>query len=221
MQSKSSFEVPLPTCTLWGKPASMWQPLVCLHLVATARHCRFSCAGNRHLCWRAALIQASPKTTPTPALPWSDPQAASAATATQINSRIVSKASTNHVHTLSQLKTKNGNLRPFYFSLQSLPCTQTFALSLPHAQPDSMEKNCQMDNRGQFQCVCHTNGMTGCVWQEFQQWRRFTNLIAYGSSILGGSKRWLLHSFTLSTTLLLNKCTSFSYLGKQKTILMH
>lgn len=104
MQSKSSFEVPLPTRTLWGKPASMRQPIVCLHLVATTRHCMFSCAGNRHLCWRAALIQASPKTTPTPALPWSDPQAVSAATATSISSRTVSKAS---IITYTHLKTIN------------------------------------------------------------------------------------------------------------------
>lgn len=189
------------------KPASMRQPLVCLHLVANARHCRFSCAGNRPLCWRAALIRVSPRTTPTPALLWSDPQAASEATET---------------HTWSQFKTniKWWSWENNFSSLWRLPCRKTFSPSLPRVQPDSREKNCQIENRGWFQCVGHIKGTTGCltavaVLEEFQQWRRFTNLIAYGSSILGGSKRWLLHSFTLSTTLLLNKCTSLSYLEKQ------
>lgn len=114
------------------------------------------------------------------------------------------------------------NMCSYIFWLWSLPCMQTFALLLPRVQLGSMEKNCQMDSGGRSQYfppwgLSHKQNYRVCfivtaASEEFQKWGRFTNLIAYGSSILGGSKRWLLHSFTLSTTLLLNKCTSFSYL---------
>lgn len=65
-----------------------------LHLVAGEQGCRFRSAQLSHLCWKAALIQVSPKTALTPAFPCDDPLGVSKET--KANSQLQNSSLADH-----------------------------------------------------------------------------------------------------------------------------
>lgn len=114
------------------------------------KHCKFSLGENCHFYWRAALIQASPRTTQTPAIPCGDPQAASGATSNK-DSFITGAPKPIKMHMTNTLALPNPLYmwsRVQFLTLKYLLCMWTSSLLPPHGQLGSREKSCQMDKKG-------------------------------------------------------------------------